>query len=311
MCCMDDDYRKNAGLAGVFDIGTGVAVFVINIMWLRNYEFLSLLMYGFGILVLIAATLSLIYAYKLDDLLNQNKRLQQALLAMLGLSLLVQVPLIYLVSDQRQADQQSGLSQNAIAKATNSRGEALIAVYLICAFHSLCALSLLFAMRSARRDIAYAAEQSAYEKEYNDEYNDDNSRYDEELLSPHRPVVVSFGDQNPAGSFVSTSETGKQSYSQLDSPRSHVALSMPKDELNTSDVISNHSELDFSHYSPSLKTRSYPKLSQKRDTSRRSDRSLHKLNPHIYNRVKSIDLELGGSDDEDIASKTTLVIRGP
>ena len=207
---------------------------------------------------------------------------------MLGLSLLVQVPLIYLVSDQRQADQQSGLSQNAIAKATNSRGEALIAVYLICAFHSLCALSLLFAMRSARRDIAYAAEQSAYEKEYNDEYNDDNSRYDEELLSPHRPVVVSFGDQNPAGSFVvsvyfefkysssiqSTSETGKQSYSQLDSPRSHVALSMPKDELNTSDVISNHSELDFSHYSPSLKTRSYPKLSQKRDTSRRSDRSL-------------------------------------
>ena len=36
-----------------------------------------------------------------------------------------------------------------------------------------------------------------------------------------------------------------------------------------------------------------------------------KLNPHIYNRVKSIDLELGGSDDEDIASKTTLVIRGP
>ena len=48
MCCMDDDYRKNAGLAGVFDIGTGVAVFVINIMWLRNYEFLSLLMYGFG-----------------------------------------------------------------------------------------------------------------------------------------------------------------------------------------------------------------------------------------------------------------------
>lgn len=36
-----------------------------------------------------------------------------------------------------------------------------------------------------------------------------------------------------------------------------------------------------------------------------------KLNPRVYNRVKSIDLELGGSDDEDIASKTTLVIRGP
>ena len=33
-----------------------------------------------------------------------------------------------------------------------------------------------------------------------------------------------------------------------------------------------------------------------------------RLNPRIYKRVKSIDLELGGSDDEDIASKSTLVI---
>lgn len=53
---------------------------------------------------------------------------------------------------------------------------------------------------------------------------------------------------------------------------------MPKEELNTSDVISNHSELNFSHYSPSPKARSYPKLSDhRRDTSRRSDRSLREF----------------------------------
>ena len=153
-------------------------------------------------LVLIAATLSLIYAYKLEDLLNHNKRLRLSLIAMLSLSMIIQLPIIYFVSQQRTADAKSGESQNAIAKATNSRSEALIAIYLIIAFHTLCALSLFCAIRSARRDIAYAIEQSQYEKEYNDEYNEANSRYDEELLSPHRPVVVSFGDQNPAGSFV-------------------------------------------------------------------------------------------------------------
>lgn len=39
------------------------------------------------------------------------------------------------------------------------------------------------------------------------------------------------------------------------------------------------------------------------------EKNLDKLNPKIYRKVKSVDLELGGSDDEDIASKSTLVIR--
>ena len=99
--------------------------------------------------------------------------------------------------------------------------------------------------------------------------------------------------------------------------------------LDNNDEISNHSELNFSHYSGSPRSRSHPKLSTMSTVkggtlaSRRSDNSLCKtftsslsefkltldrLNPRIYKRVKSIVLELGGSDDEDIASKSTLVI---
>ena len=44
----DEDFQKNAGLAGVFDFGAGCAIFVVTIMWLREYQELALLMYGFG-----------------------------------------------------------------------------------------------------------------------------------------------------------------------------------------------------------------------------------------------------------------------
>ena len=36
MCCIDEDYRKNAGLAGIFDLGTSSAMIVVIFTWLRG-----------------------------------------------------------------------------------------------------------------------------------------------------------------------------------------------------------------------------------------------------------------------------------
>jgi len=315
MCCLDDDFRKNAALAAVFDVGTASAIFVVNIIWLRIYDYISWLMYGYGILVLLGSILSLVYTFQLKDLLKQNKWLRLSVWILLGLSILIQAPLLYFVSSVRSADDAKINTQDALRQPTNTRSDALIAVYILVTFHTLCSISMMCAFRSASKERSYAIEQSEYEKEYEDE--EYNSRYEEEM-SPNKPVV-SFGDQqNPAGSFVTSSED--KEYSHLDSPRvplNSVAVNMTTHESNATldqnDVISNHSELNFSHYSGSPRvSRSHPKLSTlstvKRDTSRRSDNSLYRLNPRIYKRVKSIDLELGGSDDEDIASKSTLVI---
>ena len=117
----------------------------------------------------------------------------------LGLSILIQAPILYFVSSARSADDAKSSSQDAIKLSTNTRSDALIAVYILVTFHTLCAISMMCAFRSASKERSYAIEESKYEKEYEDE--EYNSRYEEEI-SPNKPVV-SFGDQqNPAGSFV-------------------------------------------------------------------------------------------------------------
>ena len=50
MCCIDDDYRKNAGLAGIFDFSTGCAMIVLVYFFMAGIpnfesEYVNLILY--------------------------------------------------------------------------------------------------------------------------------------------------------------------------------------------------------------------------------------------------------------------------
>ena len=85
-------------------------------------------------------------------------------------------------------------------------------------------------------------------------------------------VIILFQSNSEAGSYQKVTESPRVPLNSVQQ------LNMGSKHTIEEDSISDHSELNFSHYSPSVKARSYPKLNTAaRQHSRRSQNSLRKF----------------------------------
>jgi len=394
MCCIDDDYRKNAGLAGIFDFSTGCAMIVLVYFFMAGIpnfesEYVNLILYLDAALIILSAFVGLIYSYRLIDILRRDRPLRFLSWALLAISIAIQPVAIYFVAKTIQGNHPDQASRKQVGNYAAKEDFAPI-FYALCGLHCILALNMACAYRDAYHEMQYYladakfAEMRRREEEegfYDDNRetlsrnkprqnglsrdknmssesvfdDDDENRqlvpevYDEMPLTDRQPVAL---DQSVYQTLPSPNVNQPTNKVNVEHPKDEVFVKsdlgmsirslrsnkiprqvsdslnsgLTEEEMKSIETISSEKHmLDNSHDNMHTKIRtSAPNVNRlrtpnnalsstarslpsRRNTSKMSRNSLDILNPTLYHKVKSIEIELGASDDEDILDKSIKV----
>lgn len=395
MCCIDDDYRKNAGLAGIFDFSTGCAMIVLVYFFMAGIpnfesEYVNLILYLDASLIILSAFVGLIYSYRLIDILRRDRPLRFISWTLLAISFAIQPVAIYFVATTIQMNHPDLNRGKQIGNYTAKEEFAPI-FYALCGLHCILALNMACAYRDAYHEMEYYladakfAEMRRREEEegfYDDNREDmtlsrnkprqnglsrdknmssdsvfdeeDENRqlvpevYDEMPLMDRQPVAL---DQSVYRSIPSTTNQPTNKVN-LEHPKDEVFIKsdlamsirslrsnkaprqisdslnsgLTEEEMKSIETISSEKHM-FNHSNDNMHTKvrtsasnvnklrtpinalssTARSLPSRRNTSKMSRNSLDILNPTLYHKVKSIEIELGASDDEDILDKSIKV----